>query len=389
MWFGQGPKRDFSYDGDVVYHEFGHAVVDATLQLGGWTLDKWGSIDAPGGMNEGLADYFSAALSGDGKVGEYASQDFDATRSSIRDLANKDTCLGTVVGEVHQDSTFFSGGLWAVRQGLAAGDRTKFDAAIYKAMRTNPGKPELNYGEAVQLFLATLKTDLPAAATSLEDEMTKGRGILPECSRVHEWAGKPLDPPASWPGGFTAPGKGSLGITANRGDLAPGILQLHVPLASPALQVVVTFQSVQQQQASGGLFGPQGTPFAPVVLARFGGPIEWTTSGKITATSDVRVDAVGDKAKPIQTYTATLDVPQGTTELSLQIANAGDQDGSYQGVSLQIVPQEQPQNPTNPPVTPQSSGCSCSTPPTSGPGPWAGVLGGLALAGLGLRRRRR
>ena len=24
MWFGQGPKRDYSYDGDVIYHEFTH-----------------------------------------------------------------------------------------------------------------------------------------------------------------------------------------------------------------------------------------------------------------------------------------------------------------------------------------------------------------------------
>ena len=388
MWFGQGPKRDFSYDGDVVYHEFGHAVVDATLQLGGWTLDAWGAIDAPGGMNEGLADYFSAALSGDGKVGEYASQDFDATRSAIRDLANQNTCTGTMVSEVHQDSTFFSGGLWAVRQGLAAGDRTKFDAAIYKAMRSNPGKPELNYSEAVLLFLATLKTDLPAAAKALEDEMTKGRGILPDCTRVHEWAGKPIEPGNGWPGGFVAPGKATLGIQKAQGDLAPGILQVHAAL-DKVVQVVVTFTSTQQPQAGGGLFGPQGTPFAPVVLARFGGPLQWTTSGKIQPNADVRVEATGDKAKPTQKFAATIDVPEGVTELSIQIANSGDQDGSYQGLSLQLVQAEIPL-PTTPPTTPTaSSGCSCSTPPSTGPGPWAAALGGLALAGLGMRRRRR
>src|SRR5258706_3140612 len=36
MFFGQGPVHDYSYDGDVVYHEFTHAVVDKTLQLVHW-----------------------------------------------------------------------------------------------------------------------------------------------------------------------------------------------------------------------------------------------------------------------------------------------------------------------------------------------------------------
>ena len=47
MWFGQGPRHDYAYDGDVVYHEFTHAVVDATIQLPS-------AINAPGAMNEGL-----------------------------------------------------------------------------------------------------------------------------------------------------------------------------------------------------------------------------------------------------------------------------------------------------------------------------------------------
>ena len=58
----------------------------------------------------------------------------------IRNIDNKDTCSGTIVGEVHFDSTFFSGGLWSARQSLQQGDRQKFDAAIFKAMRSNAGK---------------------------------------------------------------------------------------------------------------------------------------------------------------------------------------------------------------------------------------------------------
>ena len=93
LWFGQGPLRDYAYDGDVVYHELTHAVVDKTLKLEAWHLDARGAIDAPGAMNEGLADYFSSAITGDPDVGEYASKDISSgTTSVIRTLANEDKC---------------------------------------------------------------------------------------------------------------------------------------------------------------------------------------------------------------------------------------------------------------------------------------------------------
>ena len=39
MWFGQGPTHDYSYDGDVVYHEFTHAVViDTRGDFDPWAL---------------------------------------------------------------------------------------------------------------------------------------------------------------------------------------------------------------------------------------------------------------------------------------------------------------------------------------------------------------
>src|SRR5690606_21481867 len=77
LWFGQGTVADFAYDGDVVYHEFGHAMIDRTAKLVHyWHLDAQGATVFPGAMNEGLADYFSSAITGDGKVGEYAAANF-------------------------------------------------------------------------------------------------------------------------------------------------------------------------------------------------------------------------------------------------------------------------------------------------------------------------
>jgi hypothetical protein len=402
MWFGQGPRRDYSYDGDVVYHEFTHAVVDETLKLGVWHVDKYGAIDAPGAMNEGLADYFSSALSGDPKMGEYAAKDLLASLSIIRTLDNTDTCPATVTGEVHFDSTLFSGGLWKTRASLASEtDRTKFDAAIYKAMRSSGGQGDIGYDDATTLFLATLKTDFPAGATALEAEMT-ARGVLPACTRVFDVnKGPALPPPATIfsPGAFTAPG------TANftGAKMAPGMIQAKLDLPAGATHVKVSFDVPPPRQAPGFL-GGGGTPFKPVVLAKFGGAIEWTTKGALASNAQVTIDptATGSTTK---TYAAAIDIPAGATSVYVQVANKGSSDGSYKGLSVTsetVVPDagapdpggETPDAGTGAGATPSdtsdSGGCACQVPAHGVTAP----AGGAALALFGLvslvgRRRRK
>jgi MYXO-CTERM domain-containing protein len=391
MWFGQGPRRDYSYDGDVIYHEFTHAVVDKTLQLGQYHLDAYGLSDAPGAMNEGLADYFSSALAGDPKVGEYASKDISLSLDVIRNLDNTDTCPKTFVGEVHFDSTFFSGGLWSARASLADdATRTKFDAALYKAMMSHAGDGDLGYEDLTKLFLGTLKVDLPAGATALEAEMQK-RGVLPQCTRVLEHT-KVITAPdgVTSPGDYAAPGTASSGT----GSVAPGILQVAKDVPAGTASVTITFTSLQQ--ASGLGFGGQGTPFTPVVLAKFGGPVQWTTSGKLTSNADVTTDAKGNGAKPNQTFTATVDVPDGATRVWLQIANKGSQDGAYNKIDLAFTAKPEAEPPvsdgagqnTPPPSSSSNSGCACHVPRSSDPTA-AGIFAALMVAvAFALRRKR-
>ncbi len=389
MWFGQGPKKDYSYDGDVIYHEFTHGVVDATLQLGSLHLDKYGVIDSPGAMNEGLADYFSSAIAGDPDVGEYASKDISAQLTSIRTIDNKDTCLGTIVGEVHYDSTFFSGGLWSARQSLAQGDRAKFDAAIYKAMLANAKDGDLGYEDAVNLFLAVLDKDFPAGGTALRTEMKDKRGILPECSRIFDWKGTAIAAPTGLgsPGAFDAQGTNAFG---SKVALAPGMLQVKLDLTTtPATAAHVKFQG--SAAASGGLggIGGGGTKFTPVVLVKFGQPLTWTTKGALASDADVTVDATGSGGDDPQTYTANFDVPDGVTSVYVQIANKGQNGGNYDGIELSIDAKAPVPPPTpTPPV--EETGCSCHAAgaPTGSGGALA-LAGFVGLAFVAARRRKR
>lgn len=385
MWFGQGPKRDYSYDGDVVYHELTHGVVNATLRLEAWHLDKRGAIDSPGAMNEGLADYFSSAITGDPKVGEYASKDISSTLDVIRTLDNKDTCANAIVGEVHFDSTLFSGGLWEARSKLPTGDQSKFDAALYKAMRTHAGQGDLGYEDLVQLFLTQLQADLPAGAAALSDVM-KTRGVLPACERIVDFTGAAIKAPAAGGGGgFTAPGKQSLGSS---GDLAPGIIQIHQKLAANTVKAKVTF-SAKAPAGGGGPFGGGGKPFAPVVVFKTGQAITWTTKGKL-AHDGTAVDATAAGS----TYTADLEIPADATDLYLQIASKGDSDGSYDAITIATEAGPAPPAGTtdppksNPPASSSSDDSGCRAAPINTKnGLFA--LGAVGLVGLGAAARRR
>ncbi len=403
MWFGQGPRKDYSYDGDVVYHEFTHAVVDKTLKLGQWHIDAYGAIDAPGAMNEGLADYFSSALAGDPNVGEYASKDISPSLDVIRTLDNTDSCPKALVGEVHYDSTLFSGGLWSARASLADdATRLKYDTAIYKAMLSHVNDGDLGYQDLVNLFIASLQVDLPAGAAALTAEMTK-RGVLPGCTRVLPFAGAALNAPVgiTSPGAYAAPGKGSVGAT----DLAPGMLQVSMDVPANTDTVTVTFQS-KVAAANPNPLGGGGTPFTPVVLAKAATPIAWTTTGKLAHDATVKVDATGDGGKTLQKYTAVVTVPDGATKLYVQIASKGDNDGSYNTIALAAQPKAAPEPvgaddagtgaapPGNSGTTTSRSGCSCRSPGGGTAGAGVGVGGGLgvglgALLSLGAVRRRR
>ncbi|MEA2746095.1 MAG: hypothetical protein QOI41_238 [Myxococcales bacterium] len=390
LWFGQGPQRDYAYDGDVVYHEFTHAVVDHTLKLEAWHIDARGAIDAPGAMNEGLADYFSSAITGDPDVGEYASKDISQNSGVIRTLANQDKCPTQIIGEVHFDSTLFSGALWQARASLPEGDRNKFDAALYKAMRTNPGRGDLGYDDLGKLFLATLGTDLPAGATAL-DTAFASRGILPSCERIVDPKnGKvtAIDPVI---GGFAAPGLQSL---PTAGKLAPGILQVHGTVAATDAKVTVTISTKPAGPANP--LGGGGTPFAPVALVKYGKAITWTkASGGFTHDASKAIELTSG-TKP----EATFDIPAGTTDLYVQIANKGDTDGAYDNVTLAFAaaavdpaatPDPPAATPTDAPKTTESTtGCGCSTPGQRDSIPALGLFAGLALiAGARVVRRRR
>ncbi len=407
MWFGQGPNRDYSYDGDVVYHEFGHAVVAATVDfVGAPHKDEFGVVYSPGGMNEGIADYFSSALTGDGDVGEYASQDFAPGSSAIRSLTDPDKCPTAIGGEVHQDATLFSAGLWDVRVTLSAAEQSDFDAAVFAAMGSAP-TGDLGYDEfATMIVEALAASPLGQTVADAQTAAFTARGVLPKCGRVLEaTSGQALIGPLQ--GIWFAPGTTATGIK-NLG-WTPGVIQFHVALAPSATglpQVTVDFTKVNVSSGGGG-FGTPGTPFAPKVLVRFGPDPITFTYGPFAAAADVQVvdptDAGSNK------FNAVAVGPAGATSAYVMIASSGEEDGAFSSVKLTSGEAQDPTGsggaggggggattgagaggsaPKADGTADDDSGCGCHVPGSGG----APVGGGVAAALLGLaalvRRRR-
>ncbi len=381
MWFGQGKVRDYAYDGDVVYHEFTHGVIDKTLGLGEYTLDRYGLFDAPGAMNEALADYFSSALAGDPEVGEYASRDIQDDGLPIRTLANDDTCPGHVIGEAHFDSSPFSGGLYAARSRLPAERRRDFDAALYATMLAHPHQRDPGYADLLGLFLDTLATRLPEAHDVLQAEM-QYRGLLPECTRILRLVGGEVAAPSDRYGDFGYSAPGSYVVGDDQGE-TPGVMQVEVPLDGSARHMAIRFIG---RDAPEGLGSPRGTPFRPTLLVKMGHAITWSVS-KGNLHHDADLDVAPTMVNGA--YEAVFDVPAGTAILYAQVVNHGVQDGLYDHIAAgDPTPPPPADAPPDPPAA-TNDGCSCTTAGHDGPGSHASGLGAaLAILALGRRKAR-
>ena len=136
--FGQGTKADLGYDGDVVYHEFGHATIYTAGIAGMEFTDKYGLSNEPGSIHEGTADTFAFLMTDNSCTGEYASKGFVDYAESMnqtiemdkegdyycmRTALNEYTVFEDFIGEVHWDGQPLLAANWEIYQ-LMKGDDT-------------------------------------------------------------------------------------------------------------------------------------------------------------------------------------------------------------------------------------------------------------------------
>jgi hypothetical protein len=283
IMFGQGSKYDYAYDADVIVHEFTHAVIDTLGKLArGGAEDVWGLEDDQGAMNEGLADYFSSALAGDGLLGEYAGRNIPADQAAaegaVRDLTNKDQCGDDRWGEVHQDSQAFSAGLWGARLALAgdpkastfdAAKAQRFDRAVLAAVAAFGADEDMTTAAAAVADEADLLVG-GNAKQAVQDSFGK-HAIYPLCDRVIEWTGQT---------------KTLLGLDGTDSPYAPpaaarvpGFVQwnIDVPAGNDSITATLTLQKTPGSfSGGGGFFAGSAPPSLELAVGPPGMPLQWT-----------------------------------------------------------------------------------------------------------------
>ena len=167
--FGQSETLDFAYDGDVVAHEFGHAVLFAAspLRIGEGPDDAYGRNIYPSAISEGIADYLAAAWFEDSLVGDYFGG---------RDVDVELVCPDDWVGESHQDGLILAGALWSLRGEIGP----EMDEVLMTAMPAFPESP--SFAEVAEALVVAAE---PLGHAATVEATLEARGLF-ACSRLIE-----------------------------------------------------------------------------------------------------------------------------------------------------------------------------------------------------------
>lgn len=185
MIFGQGSEVDFAFDADVIYHELGHGTVAllAPLGLNQLSLRSDGATPDASAINESLADYISAMITGDPELGEYVgrfwtAQDVPYIRTGLNDLR----CPDDLVGEAHADGEPLTAALWSARLRIGKA----LDDVVFRALGRLP--PDATLEQAAAALVAVShgmrdegRLDDEGVAVLERELATRG---LDDCPRV-------------------------------------------------------------------------------------------------------------------------------------------------------------------------------------------------------------
>lgn len=285
MVFGQGTEGDFAFDGDVITHEFGHAVVASTCGLTMYSLDEQGLDASTGALNEAYADTGAFASTEDSTVGDYAGSWL--TGGGIRDVDADNTCPGDVTGESHEDSLMFTGAEWDMLEAFT-GEEDTVKQAFYNAEITLNATSD--FDEASAALVSEIRTALGDTAGDTAQGIVDAHN-LQGCQRVitlttGENHSKMMHLPAQ--------------AMVMVGPIVPGPLQFHYNPGRAFQQLTVHFAILSDPTSM--LFGGEMEPV--VLLKRGADPITFEYTGGMTSGDwDLEQVAVEGAAS---TWTATF-----------------------------------------------------------------------------------
>jgi hypothetical protein len=382
--FGQGTNADFSYDGDVVYHEFTHAAIMSLTPLGSVVEDEYGLDPTPAALHEGYADYFSCVIAGDPEVGEYAGNGLVSDplpSGALRTLRNDHTCPADLSGESHEDSQIWSGALWDIREALLAANvlSPDIDKAVFNVIHALEQFD--NQTDAQTMTIAEIAASIGQQASEIAASKFSARGVNGCRQRVMDMQ-------------FSSRKKMLFmyGTDALNETQVPGVVQFKIVLPEDATAIRVEIDSSQ----SGG-YGT--TPSLSLLVKPGEDPIRWDWLDTVTNDSTHQGPVAVQGGSGRGSGTVNGNFPAGTYHLQLSNAGStwmmegirfeftpGDLDGGTDGGEEDggdgqdgfVDGGDKPPNPTGEP------GCGCGQGGAAG---FVVFLGWIAIVIVAMRRK--
>jgi len=323
--FGQGTKGDFGFDGDVVYHEFGHATIYTAGIVGMEFTDKYGISNEPGSVHEGIADTFAFLMTDNTCTGEYASEaivkwaqsqggmvemDKEGDFYCMRTALNEYTVFEDFIGEVHWDGQPLLAANWA----------------IYKLIKGSDTDTQIHRDNLTKLVLKTLYSIGSADASfklwadTFMDEVGKDDNFKGKKSDIEKIlndrnffeekrarsANETVKTTYIGAGGTASEddpmggGGGGIPISEDGEDInvGPSYLQFYFDVPENAEKDGLSITASVAADSSSSMIGGIGGGGAPVVEVyyRKGSPVEYVTgeeSMKTEVLKDGKVEADG------------------------------------------------------------------------------------------------
>jgi MYXO-CTERM domain-containing protein len=401
-------QHDFAYDGDIVFHEFTHAVVHSYLPtLGSLGYDEWGGHAEMGAMNEGWSDYFSGSFTDDPVTGEYGAVGINAGELGLRDMSGDQRCPESLTGEVHDDSEPWSAALWDIREAVVAdqgaGAVDTLDQALLLALAQSDD--DESFEAQSQRVLDAVEDAFGAGLRGEAEAALTARGVL-DCERVLEVVSLDDDgaPVSTQPGALYLNDPDSHGLTQS----APAVVQYRIE--APASTSGFTMTWLQSAGAQSQFTGGGGDPVVPVVLAvESDTPIQWQYTGTGAQTPEpFDTDGNAIAFDPLdETLRAVVGTPNnnGVSSANFAVSYASDacaskvfhvqfvnRTGQAQATGLEIAFTDTDETCQTGEGEGEGEGeapedCACTSAHSGAGGLPFGVLALLALAALARRRR--
>jgi len=263
MLFGQGSAVDFAYDGDVVYHELGHGIVQHLTPEGlrSYQLRHDGVLRDARALNEAIADYHTLMITDRPELAEYVGAYWpELGRAWIRNADNDLQCPRDMAGQEHNDSEPFTAALWAARKRVGG---AKLDPVVLASLPLLAADASLEQASSALMEVAAAERDAgtwSAADYDVLERTLAARNLL-DCPRV-------VDDPAS----LRDPRFLYLRANSRRvSPFWPGPVQYRQEVAAGSDNLLITFEVSGSGNSAGQ---PVNEAVEPRILIKRGGVSE-------------------------------------------------------------------------------------------------------------------